>query len=27
LFLGPFEWDSYNDNSGYLLVTIEVSDR
>ena len=27
LFLGPFEWDSYSDNSGYLLVTIKVSDR
>lgn len=27
LFLGPFEWDSYSDNSGYLLVTIEVSDK
>lgn len=27
LLLGPFEWDSYNDNSGYLLVTITVSDK
>jgi len=27
LYLGPFEWDSYNDNSGYLSVEIEVSDK
>jgi len=27
LSLGPFEWDSYSDNSGYLLVTVEVSDH
>ena len=27
LSLGPFEWDSYSDNSGYLLVTIKVSDK
>ena len=27
LYLGPFEWDAYNDNSGYLSVTIEVSDK
>ncbi|MBN1865226.1 MAG: hypothetical protein JW808_10030 [Victivallales bacterium] len=27
LYLGPFEWDSYNDNSGYLSVTIEISDK
>lgn len=27
LYLGPFEWDSYNDNSGYLSVDIEVSDK
>jgi hypothetical protein len=27
LQLGPFEWDVYNDNSGYLNVTITVSDK
>jgi hypothetical protein len=27
LSFGPFEWDSYSDNSGYLLVTVEVSDH
>lgn len=27
LYLGPFEWDSYGDNSGYLSVTIEISDK
>ena len=27
LYFGPFEWDVYGDNSGYLLVTVEVSDR
>ena len=27
LYFGPFEWDSYSDNSGYLLITVEVSDR
>ncbi|NOY74903.1 MAG: hypothetical protein GXP32_03820 [Kiritimatiellaeota bacterium] len=27
LMLGPFEWDVYSDNSGYLLVTISVSDK
>jgi hypothetical protein len=27
LYLGPFEWDSYHDNSGYLSVDIEVSDK
>ena len=27
LLLGPFEWDSYSDNSGYLSVEIEVSDK
>lgn len=25
--LGPFEWDTYSDNKGYLLVTITVSDK
>jgi hypothetical protein len=25
LYLGPYEWDDYSDNSGRLLVTIEVS--
>jgi hypothetical protein len=27
LYFGPFEWDSYSDNSGYLLVTFEVADH
>lgn len=27
LYFGPFEWDVYNDNSGYLSVTVEVSDK
>lgn len=27
LYLGPFEWDTYSDNSGYLSVTVEVSDK
>ena len=27
LQLGPFEWDVYNDNSGYLNVTITLSDK
>ena len=27
LYFGPFEWDSYGDNSGYLLVTVEVADH
>ena len=27
LYFGPFEWDSYKDNSGYLSVTVEVSDK
>jgi hypothetical protein len=27
LFFGPFEWDGYSDNSGYLLVNVKVSDK
>ncbi|UDQ97022.1 hypothetical protein AAEX28_08200 [Lentisphaerota bacterium WC36G] len=27
LEFGPYEWDNYNNNTGRLLVTIEVSDR
>jgi hypothetical protein len=27
LYLGPFEWDTYSDNSGYLEVKITVSDK
>ena len=27
LSLGPFEWESYNDNDGYLLVKITISDK
>lgn len=27
LYFGPFEWDAYNDNNGYLSVTVEVSDK
>lgn len=27
LYFGPFEWDTYSDNSGYLAVSVEVSDK
>ncbi len=27
LFLGPYEWDDYSDNSGQLMVTIEIADK
>lgn len=27
LFFGPYEWDDYSDNTGFLTITFEVSDK
>ena len=27
LFFGPYEWDDYSDNTGFLTVTFEISDK
>ena len=27
LFFGPYEWDDYSDNTGFLTITFEVADK